>query len=89
MVASPLKLLYRDPLPYVIVDDIEDDKMIGGHTAYKARFKDYSFGYDVTSSDDHDSNNDGSKCIHEKLRDVRMVKNKKMLAPINVAATTL
>ncbi len=89
MVESPLKVLYRDLLPNVVVDDVEDDKKIGGYTSYKARSKDYSFGYDVTSGDDHDSNNDGSKCTHEKLRDVQMVKNKKMLAPINVVATTL
>jgi len=53
-VESPLKILYQDLLPDV-VDDVESDKKIGGHTAYKAYSKDYSSNYDVNSSDDYDS----------------------------------
>ncbi len=54
MVESPLKVLYWDILAYVIVDNVEGDKKIGGHIAYRACFEDYSFGYDVSSGDDHD-----------------------------------
>jgi hypothetical protein len=54
MVESPLKLLYWDPLPNVIIDNIEGDKKIGGHIVYKAYYKNYNSGYDVTSGDDHD-----------------------------------
>jgi hypothetical protein len=55
MVESPFKVLYRDPLPNVVVDDVEDDKKISGHTAYKAYSKDCSSSNDVNSGDDYDS----------------------------------
>lgn len=53
-IESPLKVLYQDPLPDVIVDDVEGDKKFSGHTAYKAYFKDCSSSTDVSLGDDYD-----------------------------------
>jgi hypothetical protein len=89
IVENPSKVLHQDLLPNVDVDNVDGDKKIGGNIAYKTCSEDCSYGYDVSSCDDHDLENDGSKCSYEKLQDVRVAKNKKMLVPINVIARTL
>ncbi len=47
-IENPLKVLHWNPLPDIIVDDVEGDKKIGGHTAYKAYSKDCSSSYDIS-----------------------------------------
>jgi len=80
--------LHKNCLPNIAYDNVETHDNIGKQTTYKTCSKDFNSCYDSNLSDDN-SKGDGSKCSYEKILDVWMARNKKILVPINVVAKYL
>ncbi len=80
--------MHKNCLPNIAYDNVETHDNIGKQTTYKTCSKDFNSCYDSNLSDDN-SKGDGSKCSYEKILDVWMARNKKILVPINVVAKYL